>query len=242
MLYIKTANTGVKFPQPLASAFDTDWLHRIANLSNTISNELRQRPCQRLAVERRPRKPARMAGSKSIVTVMAKSGVPDNDYLKNSFLENADTRRVYRFDDQSEICWSLCRFILVRPSGETQIFDLSEIDYNQPIDPKRVAARLAGRCELGAIEPPQELPDNEKYASMTAEQAARAFFEACSREDWNEAAKFMSPINDQLKAISRRSWKSSASASPLLPRCTADDLCLTKSNFDPRRPRNGTWP
>ena len=44
-----------------------------------------------------------------------------------------------------------------------------------------------------------KLPDNEKYASMTAEQAARAFFEACGREEWNEAGKFMSPMTDFAK-------------------------------------------
>ena len=48
------------------------------------------------------------------------------------------------------------------------------------------------------MEPPK-LPDNEKYASMTAEQAARAFLEACAREDWNEAGKFMSPITPDVK-------------------------------------------
>ena len=40
VLYIKPANYGAKFPHPSPSAFDTDWLQRIANLSNTISNEL----------------------------------------------------------------------------------------------------------------------------------------------------------------------------------------------------------
>ena len=63
-----------------------------------------------------------------------------------------------------------------------------------------MAARLAGGRELGAIAGNcPTLPDNEKYASMTAEQAARAFFEACGREDWNEAGKFMSPVNERLK-------------------------------------------
>jgi hypothetical protein len=47
---------------------------------------------------------------------------------------------------------------------------------------------------------PEKLPDNEKYASMTAEQAARAFFEACGREDWSEVGKFYSPVTDRLKA------------------------------------------
>ena len=47
---------------------------------------------------------------------------------------------------------------------------------------------------------PQALPDNEKYASMTAEQAARAFFEACGKGDWDEVAKFVSPLTEQMKA------------------------------------------
>jgi len=34
---------------------------------------------------------------------------------------------------------------------------------------------------------------------MTAEQAARAFFEACAATNWDEAGKFMSPITDQIK-------------------------------------------
>jgi len=34
------------------------------------------------------------------------------------------------------------------------------------------------------------VPDNDKYAAMTAQEAARALFEACGREDWVEAGKF----------------------------------------------------
>jgi hypothetical protein len=34
------------------------------------------------------------------------------------------------------------------------------------------------------------LPDNDRYAAMTPELAARAFFAACAKEDWNEAGKF----------------------------------------------------
>jgi hypothetical protein len=44
------------------------------------------------------------------------------------------------------------------------------------------------------------LPDNEKYAAMTAQQAARAFFEACAREDWIEVQKFWRmPVDDRFK-------------------------------------------
>ncbi len=48
----------------------------------------------------------------------------------------------------------------------------------------------------------QKLPDNEKYASMTAEQAARAYFEAFGRQDWTEAEKFRrSTVDDRTKQI-----------------------------------------
>lgn len=44
------------------------------------------------------------------------------------------------------------------------------------------------------------MPDNEKYERMTPAEAARAFFDACSKRDWNEAAKYWeTPISDDIK-------------------------------------------
>ena len=127
---------------------------------------------------------------------MAKSELPDDDYVKNSFFENADTRRVYRFDAQSERLEAV-EVYLIRKSGEVQIFELSQIDYDQPIDPSVWQLELP--ADVSWHKEPQKLQDNDKYASMTAEEAARAFFEACSRKDWTEAGKFMSSVNDRLK-------------------------------------------
>ena len=133
VLYIKTANEAVKFLQPSPSAFDTDWLHRIANLSNTISNELRLAQAQgwKLDLAEETAADGRL---KSIVTVHAKCGLPDDDYRRNKFFHDADTRRVYRFDAQTERLEAV-QIYLVRSTGEVQIFDLSQIDYDQPIDP-----------------------------------------------------------------------------------------------------------
>jgi hypothetical protein len=198
VMLMKTGDTGVKFPQRTESAFDTEWLHRIANLSNTISNELDNARAKgwKLNLTEETGTDGRL---KSVITVLVKSGVPDNDYCKNTFMGNADTRRVYRFDAQSQLLESV-QIYLTRSSGEVHIFDLSQIDYNQPIDPGVWKLELPKDVSWAQLpEQLSKLPDNEKYASMTAEQAARAFFEACSREDWNEAGKFMSPINDRLK-------------------------------------------
>jgi hypothetical protein len=198
VMLIKTSNTGVKVPQRTTSAFDTDWLHRIANLSNTITNELNNALAKgwKLSLNEETGADGRL---KSVVTVMAKSGLPEDDYVKNAFFENADTRRVYRFDAQSELLESV-QIYLNRPSGEVQIFDLSRIDYNQSIDTN--VWRLDLPADVSWAQLPENLPvlpDNEKYASMTAEQAARAFFEACARKDWDEAGKFMSPLTQGLK-------------------------------------------
>ena len=46
VLYIKTANSGLKLPQPSKSAFDTEWLHKIANLSN-MQRQALQTPASR---------------------------------------------------------------------------------------------------------------------------------------------------------------------------------------------------
>ena len=34
---------------------------------------------------------------------------------------------------------------------------------------------------------------------MTPEQAARAFFDACGKKDWDEVRKFLSPCDEQVK-------------------------------------------
>jgi len=195
LLYINASKRAMKFPMATPAAFDTGWLHRIANLSGTISNELRlaqskgwKLDLQEVTIEGRP---------KSIVTVHAKTGVPEDDYVRNKFFHDADTRRVYTFDSETERLEAV-QIYLVRSGGsEAQIFDLNRIDYNQPIDPS--VWQLDLPSDVAWTQEPQKLPDNEKYAAMTAEEAARAFFEACGRRDWDEVGKFMSPVTQRLE-------------------------------------------
>ncbi len=160
ILYIKKpVNEGWRFDHPSTSAFDTDWLQRIANLSNTISNELRHAQAQGWKLDL-----AQETGAdgrpKSIVTVHAKCGLPDDDYTRNKFLSDADTRRVYRFDDQSERLEAV-QIYVERGGSEVQIFDLSQIDYDQPIDPSVWDLNLPADVSWG--HEPEKLPDNAKY-------------------------------------------------------------------------------
>src|SRR5262249_51446624 len=73
-----------------------------------------------------------------------------------------------------------------------------QIDYNQPMEAAVFQIELP--ANVNWYQEPQRLKDNEKYASMSPEQAARAFFEACGRGDWTEAAKFFPiPLNEQVR-------------------------------------------
>jgi outer membrane lipoprotein-sorting protein len=194
VLYIKTANSGMKLPQPSRSAFDTEWLHKIANLSNTITNELNNALAKgwklSLAEER-----GTDGRAKAVVTVEAKAGLPDNDYLKNKFFDASDTRRVYRFDAETELLEAV-QVYLKGQSGEVLMFELEQIEYNQPIAPTVFQLDLPANVNWYQTEM-QKLPDNEKYAAMTAEQAAHAYFEALGRQDWTEAEKFRKDSVDE---------------------------------------------
>ena len=72
----------------------------------------------------------------------------------------------------------------------------------------------------------QVRPYDEQHATMTAEQAARAFFDACGRKDWDEVGKFWPmPMDEQfkkfvggLKVLSLgQSFKSAAGPSLFVP-------------------------
>jgi hypothetical protein len=134
--------------------------------------------------------------AKSVVTVEARSGLPDSDYLKNAFFMTADTRRVYVFDDQTQLLEGV-RFYLHTAAGDQLVFETAQLDYNQAIDPGVFHLELPANVKWH--QDMQLLADNAKYAAMTPEEAARAFLEAVGREDWTEAEKFDSPITDSFK-------------------------------------------
>jgi hypothetical protein len=174
---------------PSSSAFDTQWLHEIADLSNLLIGEVH--------ASKRHGWPVTLieqtgfdGKQKSIVTVDAKSGLFTGDYLKNKFFDTADTRRVYVFDSSTGLLESV-QIYLQGDSDEKLVFQLDQIEYNQPIAPNTFNLELPEKVIWH--QEMQILPDNEKYASMSPEQAAQAFLEACGREDWEEAAKFDAP-------------------------------------------------
>jgi len=195
LMYLKSVNLANKINQSSTSAFDTDWLQTIANLGLSITNEIRK-----ARVTGRDVKQTAEVGTdgqaESVVTIESQSKLPDSDYLKNKTFYTSDLSQVYRFDAGMKRLKS-AQIYLLSGGDEKLIFETTQIDYGKAIDPSVFHYDLP--ADVAWYQEPKKLPDNQKYSSMTAEQAARAFFEACGREDWNEAEKFMSPLTPDTK-------------------------------------------
>ena len=99
-------------------------------------------------------------------------------------------RRVYRFDATSQRLEGMEAY-LHQPDGDALVFEIKKIEYDQPIDPALFSLKVPENVEWLDNEPAQ-LPDNKKSETMTPQQAAQAFFEACAKQNWNEAEKFCS--------------------------------------------------
>jgi hypothetical protein len=199
MLYIKPANAGAKLEQPTESAFDTAWLHEVANVGQVLTSELGGIRLQGNSAKLTQETGADGA-AKSVVTIESKSNLPDGDYCKNAFFGAADTRREYVFDTQSDRLETV-KIYLIKQSDTELIFEVDRIDYNQPIDAAVFSPQLPEDVAW-MQEGVKTLPNNEKYAAMTPEQAARAFFEACGRSDWDEVGKYWpGPLDDRIKQM-----------------------------------------
>ena len=194
LMYIKGHSAIKVGPSP--AAFDTGWFHRLASVDKIIAEEL-QSALAKGSDLKLSHETAADGAAKQVVTVEAKAGLGDADYLKNKFLTTSDNRRVFRFDAKTGRLEDL-KIYIHEKDREVLILQVTRIDYDQPIDPSVFTLQIPE--DISWHEPPQKLPDNEKYERMTPRQAARAFFEACAKEDWDEARKFHTrSIDDRLK-------------------------------------------
>ena len=186
---------GVKVDAAAPSAFDTDWLHRLAAIDNVLSRELAATsvPSRHAKITRvdSPNDPSRQT---VVVEVKANDNV--GAYLKNKFLDMSDTRREYTFDRKTgrlETAKMYCRV----DGKDVLALEIVEIKYNPAIADSQFEPKVPDGVVWS--QQPNRLPDNGKYETMTPVETTRAFFDACSKRDWNEAGKFFSPLTDHLK-------------------------------------------
>jgi outer membrane lipoprotein-sorting protein len=124
---------------------------------------------------------------KLLVTVDRKANVGPDDWCRNHALEGSDTRRVYTFDAKTKFLEGLQIYAKTK-DADVLVLEITKVEYNPKIEPTVFAPDIPDDAIWFAE--PQALPDNEKYAKMTPEEAVRAFFEACGKEDWDEVLKF----------------------------------------------------
>lgn len=196
VLWLRAANYAMKFP-PTAAAFDTGWLHGLADIADTIESARRTAAHQGWTVSL-TNEIASGGVPQSVVTILAKSGLPNGDYLKNKFFSLADTRRVYRFDDQTGRLQA-AQVYLQETNRETLVFEITRIDYDPVFAPAVFTLDLPQNVVWR--KEPQRQAGDEAYTQLSAEEAARTFFEACANEKWEVVAKFWElPVDDKLKA------------------------------------------
>ncbi|HEY4759017.1 MAG TPA: hypothetical protein VIH42_00410, partial [Thermoguttaceae bacterium] len=188
-------NHAHKVPHPTNSAFDTHWLLSFTNVHDLTKEELQSALANgwdmKLAHEQDN------DAEKLVVTVEAKAGLSEDNYMKNKFLDTSDTRRVFRFDAETKRLEAI-HIYLHEKDKDVLIFETNNIDYDKPIDPGAFSLDLPKKVSW--YEEPSKLPDNEKYEKMTPKEAATAFFEACSKEDWDEVQKFWTgPVDEEIK-------------------------------------------
>ena len=197
IMIMKPFDQGVRIERPTQNPFDTKWLHEVANTSQILTNELRAVRFDRriLQLNEEVSTDGRM---KAVVSVENNSSLPEGDYLKNTFFSTSDTQRVYVFDSETDRLEAV-KIYLIRPGSRDLIFETSLIDYDQLID-SNVFHPVLPENIVWIPDKLPEVQDNELYASLTAEQAAEALFEAIGNRDWDEAQKFFqAPFDERFK-------------------------------------------
>ena len=186
-------NTALKIPH---ATYDWGPVLDLTNVRDIITRELRDSLAKGWDLKLTHESTAK-GEEELVVTVETKAGLPDNDYLKNKYLDLADGRRVYRFNAKTQKLEGMEAY-LNYAGGYVLVLAIERIEYDKPIDPAVFVLKLPEN--VGWIKELERLPDNEKYEKMTPLEAARAFFEACAKEDWGEVQKFeTSPVTEESK-------------------------------------------
>ncbi len=191
-------NLGSRIEKPFPLGCFDAWWGRLMNVSEILNWE-------KQAAKDNPRRKASVESKKIdgkgtlVLTVNVTTEVPEDDYLRNSFLMDSDHRKVYRFNPETKLLEGFQVYVQDKEK-EVLVFEITEIEYNKPIPDKTFTIAFPEDM-IWIKEKIEKLPDNEKYEKMTPKEAAQAFFEACAKEDWEEVLKFESftRISDRSK-------------------------------------------
>jgi outer membrane lipoprotein-sorting protein len=187
LLWIKTSNEAAKGPPSVPGESGVaPSLRPLMNVESLLESELKQ-ATEGMTDLAMTHEKAGAGAEKLVVTVKTKAqGDLTNDWLRNKDLYSSDTRRVYTFDAASKRLEGVKVYVQTK-DADVLVLEISEVEYNPSLDPAIFSLDLPK--DVTWLGQPQVLSDNDKYQKMTPEEVARAFFEACGKGDWDEAAK-----------------------------------------------------
>ncbi|MGD0516425.1 MAG: hypothetical protein ABSA26_02735 [Thermoguttaceae bacterium] len=180
----------VKLPFPTPGAFDSRWMLNFSEVQDLLAG---MRNVLTAGGGDLKFASDEVNGVKILLVTYEEKArlIKGREYLKNKFIDDSDTRQVYRFDAATKRLEKVSIY-LQDENKETLIFETTNIEYDKPIDPALFTFKLPEGVEWYKEPPrPGKLPDNEKYEKMTPKEATTTFFDACSKENWDEAVKFM---------------------------------------------------
>lgn len=173
---------------PGANTGMVGWLADLLDVGTLLAREQETAARQgaQVSLERKPDANGRML---TVLTVSAKAmgDYSESDYSRNRSIWEADNVRVYTFDAATQKLEQL-RTCVNTAEGPVLVFETTKIDYDEPLDPALFTLDIPS--DAAWMEGPHAPPTVRDTSEMTPEGVARAFFEACSRSDWEEAAVF----------------------------------------------------
>jgi outer membrane lipoprotein-sorting protein len=170
--------------------FDS-WMGRLLYVQGLLENELQQ-------AKDKPDHQIRLihetinGRDKTILEVDVQTKTPADDYLRNTSISASDSLRVFQFDSDTKLLEGF-KVYAINKGQEVLVFEITDIEYNAEINSKVFVLDIPK--DASWFTEPQTLPDNEKYRQMTPKEMAAAFFNAASKEDWDEFAKYFSIVN-----------------------------------------------
>ena len=156
------------------------WVNLLLDTPRLMENELAAARAQGAAVSLAPA----ANGARELVLSIRRKPGGGNDWLQGKTVSSSDHTRVYRFDADSK---RLVGMQLVRhaASGDVPVFEVTRVVYNEPLDPALFTLQLPKGVAWAVA--PEHMPTANRPLPPGPKEAATVFFEALSREDWEQA-------------------------------------------------------
>jgi hypothetical protein len=121
-----------------------------------------------------------------------------NDWLLNKSVSDSANLRVYRLDADTLYLKGLQIFVHT-DEGDICVFETTAVEYDTGLDASLFALDLPD--DVSWYGEPAPAANDTVDADLSPDKVARAFFEACGREDWATVERYypISPVPQRLK-------------------------------------------